>query len=69
MLRVSGPNQKKHASFYVPGMMLLPGSFSGRMSSPSPERGPEPRKRISLAIFIRLHATVFIAPLSSTRAS
>lgn len=66
--------QNKRNNFYpyvfsVPGMMLLPGSFSGRMSSPSPERGPEPRKRISLAIFIRLHATVFIAPLSSTRAS
>lgn len=24
-----------------PGMMLLPGSFSGRFSSPSPQRGPE----------------------------
>lgn len=25
----------------LPGMMLLPGSFSGRFSSPSPQRGPE----------------------------
>lgn len=28
-----------------------PGSFSGRLSSPSPQRGPDPRKRISLAIW------------------
>ena len=26
----------------LPGMMLLPGSFSGRFSSPSPQRGPLP---------------------------
>ena len=49
--------------------MLLPGSFSGRMSSPSPQRGPEPRRRRSLAIFIRLQATVLRAPLTWTRAS
>ena len=29
----------------MPGMMEEPGSFSGSDSSPSPERGPEPRKR------------------------
>ena len=52
-----------------PGMMLLPGSFSGRKSSPRPLRGPEPRRRRSLAIFIRLHATVLRAPLTCTRAS
>lgn len=34
----------------LPGMMDDPGSFSGRASSPSPHRGPEPRKRMSLAI-------------------
>ena len=28
---------------YTPGMMLLPGSFSGRDSSPRPHRGPEAR--------------------------
>lgn len=54
---------------HSPGMMLEPGSFSGRMSSPRPERGPEPRKRMSLAIFIMLTDTVFKAPLSSTSAS
>ena len=53
----------------LPGIMLLPGSFSGRMSSPRPQRGPEPRRRRSLAIFIRLHATVFNAPLTWTSAS
>lgn len=49
--------------------MLLPGSFSGKINSPRPDLGPDPRKRISLAIFIRLQATVFKAPLNSTRAS
>jgi hypothetical protein len=36
--------------FTLPGMIDEPGSFSGRISSPRPERGPEPRKRMSLAI-------------------
>ena len=36
----------------LPGMMLLPGSFSGSCSSPRPQRGPEPRKRTSLATFM-----------------
>ena len=53
----------------LPGMMLLPGSFSGRDNSPRPHRGPEPRKRISLAIFIRLQAITFRAPCNSTIAS
>ena len=34
----------------LPGMMLLPGSFSGRDSSPSPHRGPLPSSRMSFAI-------------------
>jgi hypothetical protein len=34
----------------LPGMIDEPGSFSGRISSPRPERGPEPSKRMSLAI-------------------
>lgn len=54
---------------WLPGIILLPGSFSGKISSPRPERGPEPRNRISFAIFIRLQAVVFMAPLSSTKAS
>lgn len=52
-----------------PGMILLPGSFSGKASSPNPHRGPEPRYRISLAIFINETATVFKAPCASTKAS
>ena len=34
----------------LPGMIEEPGSFSGRISSPRPERGPEPSRRMSLAI-------------------
>lgn len=81
------------------GIILLPGSFSGRMSSPRPHRGPLnkknaetirimlnhthththtkesklqtnlPSKRMSFATFIRDVATVFRAPLVSTKAS
>lgn len=50
-------------------MMLLPGSFSGRLISPRPQRGPDARKRMSLAIFMRLTATVLRAPDTSTMAS
>ena len=39
------------------------------MSSPSPQRGPEPKNLISLAIFIKLQAITFKAPWSSTMAS
>ena len=45
------------------------GSFSGRLISPRPERGPEPRKRRSLAILLRETATTFMQPEASTRAS
>ena len=55
--------------FTFPGMILLPGSFSGSCSSPKPHRGPEPRYRMSFAIFIRETATVFRAPCASTSAS
>ena len=44
--------------FTLPGMIELPGSFSGSSSSPSPARGPEPSQRTSLAIFMRLTASV-----------
>mmetsp|Transcript_9691 Transcript_9691/g.24941 ORF Transcript_9691/g.24941 Transcript_9691/m.24941 type:complete len:204 (-) Transcript_9691:591-1202(-) len=53
----------------LPGMMLLPGSFSGRLSSPRPQRGPLPRNRMSLAIFMSDTATVLIWPLASTSES
>ncbi len=39
--------------FTLPGMIDEPGSFGGRISSPSPLRGPEPSQRMSSAIFDR----------------
>ncbi len=53
----------------LPGMMLLPGWRAGRTISPMPAMGPLFIQRKSLAIFIRLTATVFSCPLSSTAAS
>ena len=53
----------------LPGMMDEPGSFSGRTSSPSPLRGPEPSQRRSSAIFISETARVRSAPWVNTRAS
>ena len=52
-----------------PGMMLLPGSLAGSDNSPIPQRGPEPSQRMSLAIFIKLAASVLSAPLAATIAS
>ncbi len=40
----------------LPGMIEEPGSFAGRLSSPRPQRGPEPAQRMSLAIFMSEHA-------------
>ena len=45
-----------------PGMIELPGSFSGSDSSPSPHLGPEARNRKSLAIFMMEQAITFNAP-------
>ena len=53
----------------LPGMIDEPGSFSGSRSSPKPQRGPEPSRRMSLAILLRLTATTLSAPDSSTSAS
>jgi hypothetical protein len=53
----------------LPGMIDDPGSFSGRRSSPKPQRGPEPSRRMSLAILVRLTASTLSAPDSSTEAS
>ena len=55
--------------FTLPGMIELPGSFSGSDSSPSPDRGPDPSQRRSSAILIRLVAVVLIAPWAKTSAS
>merc|ERR1712048_1282338 len=55
--------------FTFPGIIDDPGSFSGRLSSPSPHRGPDPSKRISFAILLRETAVTLQAPESSTSAS
>ena len=52
-----------------PGMMDEPGWVSGNTISPSPQRGPDPIHRMSLAIFSKLTAMVFRMPLVSTSAS
>src|SRR6187402_3004093 len=52
-----------------PGMILLPGSFSGRANSPRPQRGPEPRYLISWAILNRDEARVLSEPEAWTIAS
>ena len=52
-----------------PGIIDEPGSFSGNINSPKPQRGPLPKNRISLAIFINEQARVFNAPLAITRPS
>jgi hypothetical protein len=46
----------------LPGMMELPGSFSGMVSSPRPQRGPLASQRTSLAIFISAQASCLSAP-------
>lgn len=40
-----------HWGVTLPGMIELPGPFSGMLISPSPERGPEAGQRTSAAIF------------------
>ncbi len=53
----------------LPGMIELPGSFSGIEISPSPLRGPEAIQRTSLAIFISDAASVLSAPCAKSNAS
>ena len=55
--------------FTLPGIIEDPGSLSGINISPIPLLGPELNILISLAIFIKLTATVFKAPWASTIAS
>ena len=52
-----------------PGMIELPGSFSGSLSSPRPQRGPEPSRRMSLAILVSATAITLRTPDSSTSVS
>jgi len=35
-----------------PGIIEEPGSFSGKINSPKPDLGPDPKNLISLAIYI-----------------
>jgi hypothetical protein len=53
----------------LPGIIEEPGSFSGRLSSPNPHLGPDPKNLISLAIFIRDTAKELRDPLKKTKAS
>ncbi len=55
--------------FTLPGMIELPGSFSGIVISPRPERGPLASQRTSLAILTSAAASVFSAPCRLTSAS
>ena len=55
--------------FTLPGMMDDPGCVAGSLISPSPQRGPDPSQRMSLAIFIREVAMVLSWPETSTQAS
>ena len=53
----------------LPGMIDEPGSFSGIVNSPKPQRGPDANQRTSLAILFRLPASVLSAPEANTSAS
>ena len=53
----------------LPGIMELPGSFSGIDISPKPQRGPLANQRTSFAIFIKFAASAFKAPCAKTISS
>src|SRR5690606_29745865 len=53
----------------LPGMIDEPGSFSGIVNSPRPQRGPDANQRTSLAILFKLPASVLSAPEANTSAS
>ena len=48
--------------FTLPGIIDDPGSFAGKISSPYPALGPDPKNLISLAIFIKQTAVVLSVP-------
>ena len=51
--------------FTLPGMIEEPGSFSGSDQFAETERGPEPRKRMSLAILNSDAATVLMRAVAN----
>ena len=53
----------------LPGMIELPGSFSGMVISPRPLRGPDAIQRTSLAILVSEAAMVLSAPWENSIAS
>ena len=53
----------------LPGIIDDPGSFEGRISSPYPALGPEPKNLMSFAIFIKHTAVVFKVPEKFTISS
>mmetsp|Transcript_5074 Transcript_5074/g.12715 ORF Transcript_5074/g.12715 Transcript_5074/m.12715 type:complete len:218 (+) Transcript_5074:66-719(+) len=55
--------------FTLPGMIELPGSFSGNEISPRPLRGPLPSSLKSLAILFKAQAVAANCPQASTMAS
>ena len=77
LMATSLPNTWQHSmvsaslcvGLTLPGMIDEPGSFSGMLISPMPLRGPLASQRTSLAIFIRLAASVLSAPCACTSAS
>ena len=53
----------------LPGMIEEPGCVAGSASSYSPQRGPDPSQRMSLAIFDNEIAIVLSSPEASTTQS
>jgi hypothetical protein len=51
----------------LPGMIEEPSSLLGRINSPSPERGPEPNRRMSLVILNSAVAAALMAPQRNVR--
>ena len=62
-------NASGWVGFTFPGIIELPGSFSGIFISPIPLRGPELNIRMSFAILKQLMAVRLMAPCNSTIAS
>ena len=64
-----GPKPSHWVGLTFPGMIELPGSFSGILISPMPQRGPLANHRTSLAIFMRATAKVLRPPDVAAKAS